>query len=542
MLKKIFYTLMALLFVTSTAAALEVNEDEIKSAGGINEVVFENYTGPHSVINTVDEIKAIGSGIGKVISANVTKSTTAGNSKYSVIHCVDSSEKGKLDADILVIGAGATVDHIKNLRRIISAYLTAAYGYSEKDADTVATFVTVYNAVYRGNLEVFNAKYKKVVTDNLTADKAGLALSYKEWPGKSQIIIPLSELNGGLSTVDTSVISDKEVVTSMQGENDKGVDARKELVDIKEREADKASEKAQAAQKKATDESAKLKEEQKKTETAKKQAETAKKEAEAAQKKAEANPSDKKAQQEAAEKKAEAAKKEAVAEAQEKKTEAQEKKTEEAKKEASEAQSKADTKRTEAQNERTTIAQDQQTLIKQQQANANATVVYGLKSVDELGVLSELVKVNADNGNVIKESPVTVIRSRTIYEAGNYFIAVAGSNIGNGAVKLVQLDKDNMEIVKESNETLSETSVLVQEGSSYYVVIKDGSNYVVAKYNGELEQQLKSNVAVKSGTPVTITSKGLLVTASNGKPVLLKKADLSQVTDSANAASNANAK
>ena len=83
----------------------------------------------------------------------------------------------------------------------------------------------------------FQEKYKKVVTNNLSSEKAGIALSYKDWPGKTQIVIPLNDIKGGLSTVDTSVISDKQVVQSMQGEDDKGVESRKEMVDIKEREA-----------------------------------------------------------------------------------------------------------------------------------------------------------------------------------------------------------------------------------------------------------------------------------------------------------------
>ena len=84
------------------------------------------------------------------------------------------------------------MDHIDNLRRIIAAYLESAYGYSRQDSQTLAVFVTVYNAVYRGKLDVFKQKYKTVVTKNLTANKAGLALNYAEWPGKTQIVIPLS--------------------------------------------------------------------------------------------------------------------------------------------------------------------------------------------------------------------------------------------------------------------------------------------------------------------------------------------------------------
>ena len=276
-MKKLLFIASIFLFAASVFA-LEVNEPELKVAG--NETVeFINYTGPHKVIDSLEAIKRIGSDMGKTIVPE--KPSQVGNkNKYYVIHAVDAEEKGKLDADILFIGPDATVDHIKNLRRIISAYLSAAYGYSEKDADTLAVFVTVYNAVYRGQYDVYNSKYKTVVTKNLSKDNCGLATTYKEWPGKSEIVIPLYDISGGISTVDTSVISDSTVVDSMKEDEDKNVDSRKDMVDLKEREAEKANDKAQQAQKTAADEKKKLDETKKEAKDAQKDADKAKKEAE----------------------------------------------------------------------------------------------------------------------------------------------------------------------------------------------------------------------------------------------------------------------
>ncbi|MDO4506815.1 MAG: P83/100 family protein, partial [Spirochaetales bacterium] len=289
----------SLIFFTLTMAnvfAIDVNEKELKSTGDEGTIVFENYSGPHAVIETIEAIKAIGSGLGNRLKANgLDKGATVGaNEKYTVIHAVDETT-GKLDADILIINSNATVDHIRNLRRIIGAYLSAAYGYNEKDAATVATFVTVYNAVYRQNLDAFKGKYKDIVTKNLTASKCGLSTKWSDWPGNSQIVIPLGEFaDGGLSSVETSVISDKNVVNSMKEEDDKGIDERKNMVDIKEREADAASEKAQNAAKDASQEKKNLDEQKKvqknaEKEAAAKKAEADKKQQEAAAKKAEAD-------------------------------------------------------------------------------------------------------------------------------------------------------------------------------------------------------------------------------------------------------------
>ena len=161
--------------------ALEVDRDELNSVAS-DTVVFINYTGPQSVIQTRSQIAEIVASIGRNVAVDPSKSGNFGNSsKYQVIHAVDPSQTDKLDADILTIGPNATVDHIKNLRTIISSYLVSAYDYSQSDADTLAVFITVYNAVYRGNLDAYSQKYKSVVVNNLTSDKAGLSVNYEEW-------------------------------------------------------------------------------------------------------------------------------------------------------------------------------------------------------------------------------------------------------------------------------------------------------------------------------------------------------------------------
>jgi hypothetical protein len=542
---KIIASLSVLLSV-SALSALEVDQKELQSTGGADTVVFINYTGPHSRIDSLASIKSIGSGLGSSIARSTGTSASAGDAgRYYVMHCVDAAAKDKLDADIMFIGKDATVDHIDNLRRIISAYLSSAYNYSQKDADTLAVFITVYNAVYRGKLDAYQAKYKDAVTKNLSSASCGLALSYKEWPGNTQIVIPLFDAaNGGLSTVDTSVISDSKVVKSMQQDDGKNIESRKNMVDIKEREADKATEKAQTAQKKATDEQKKLDTEQQKNTqkqqeatTAQKEADQAKKEADQAQKKAAENPKDKQAQAEAQQKTQQAEQKQAAADekkteadTQQKKTDEQAAKADEAKNNASSEQAQADKKQTEAQNERTEIAKDQQTVVDKAAADAVAPSEYGMKLTDEKKLLSGMVKVNALNGNVIQSSPVTVIRNRTIYPAGNGFICIAGENSGNGAVKLVILDTNNMEITKESAETVAEDSVLVMDGADYYCVIQDGKNWVLGKYDANLTLKLKSPVSLKSSTPVTVSPTGIIVTGADNKIKLLSRSDLTMVT------------
>lgn len=540
-MKKILSVFLVSLLISTNIFALEVDKTELQSTKSTT-IEFISYTGPHKIIDSVEAIKGIGNSLGKEIAPNRDTSKTANlGNKYTVIHAIDENETGKFDADIIFINKDANVDHITNLRRIISAYLVSAYEYSEADADTLAVFITVYNAVYRGDLDSFKNKYKDVVVKNLSSNNCGLSVNYKDWPGASEIVIPLYDVkNGGLSTIETSVISDKKVVESMKEDDDKNIESRKEMVDIKEREAEESQEKANAAQKKAVEEQKKLKEEKQKTEEAKaeakeaeKKSEQAKAEAEEAKKEAEANPEDEELQKVAEEKQEEAEaaeqeaeeKQEALEEQQEAEA-AQEEKTEEAKEEAKTEQERADKKQTEAQTERKDIAKDQQIVQNNEIKEASTPSSYGIVLTDEANILSKLVKFNSETGEVIKSSPVTVIRNRTIYKTPDAYIAIAGENEGNGTIKLVLIDIETMEIFAESEETVSDTSVLVNDGNEYYCVINYDDDWVVGKYDETLALKLKSKVNVKQSTPITVTESGIVVTDKNGNLKLLSKETL----------------
>lgn len=528
---KRFVLFSMLFFAFFSLNALEVNQPELESVGK-DTIEFINYTGPHTVINTKDEIAGIGSALGEKVAPNVAnKYETGDNSKYYVIHAVDSSVTTGLDADILILGKNANVDHIKNLRSIISSYLVSAYGYSKADADTLAVFITVYNAVYRNDLDTYKSKYKEVVTKNLTKENCGISVNYKDWAGKTQLVIPLlNPVDGGLSTIDTTIISDSTVIESMQEEDERGVDERKNLVDIKEREADVAQEEAKEAQKEATvakQEVTKAKEELKQVEEEKKAVE---KELEEAKEELVENPTDKKAQEavKEAEKKVEEVEEkveEAVAKVEEKVEEA-EKKAEEAK----EAQSFADKKLSEAQTERSEIATDQQKNIADTKAEAKMVTTYGLQLVDSSNLLSKLVFVDVETGKIVKSSPVQVIRNRSIVSTGNGFAAIAGDTGENQAIRLVILDSENLEIVSQTEEDVAPNAVLVSADNYLYTVVKSTSGFVVAKYSNDLRLQAKSTLKVMETTPITVTDKGIVVTDSYGAVKLLSKSDLSTIS------------
>lgn len=219
----------------------QVNTDELEKGQG--SVEFFNYEGPVTRIDSRAQIRGIGYTLGTAVRSGSIRSGS--ESRYFVIHGASGPEGPQLEADIFGLGAAVGVDHIRNLRLIIQGYLEGAYNYTAQDADLLAQYITIYNAVYRGNWQYFSAAYKQSVLRYLTQDKAGLSVRFNEWPGKTLMIIPLGiGTAGSLSAIDTTSISDAAVLDELRKDGDLGMDQRKDMVEFKEREAEEAEQEA----------------------------------------------------------------------------------------------------------------------------------------------------------------------------------------------------------------------------------------------------------------------------------------------------------
>ena len=544
-MKRIALVCLCTFALMSMAFAIEVDQSELKQTENTS-IEFINYTGSHDEVDTLRAIAEIGESLG-----GAAQRGRAGDmNRYAVIHAVDQSVNTGLDADILIIGSGARVDHINNVRVIIAGYLRRAYGYSEKDANTIAHFVTIYNAVYRGDMDMFKSKYKAIVVNNLTADKVGLALRYDEWPGKTQIVIPLSDqkYSGTLSTIDTSSISDKNVVNKMREQDDKDIATRKDMIDLKERESSAARDRADVAQKdadaarkdadtKRTEATAAQKEADKSktvaaqskqdaekarkdADAAKKQATQSAKDAAAAQKQAQKNPNDQKAAEEASKKQQEATKNKQEANSKDK---AAAEKANAAKKDnqtATAKQKEADAK--------TKAADDAAKKAQDEAAFASALPGTVLKVVDSGSMLSEVVLFDLKTEKPLKTSSLNTVRGRVLIEGSDSLIAIAGSKSGNQMITLVAINPRTLEMTKQATVPVAAESLLIQVDDSYYAVIEQSGKNYLARFNNKLEMQTKSAVAVLPYTAITVTEKGLLVQDTTNNIRLLNADNLAE--------------
>lgn len=234
-MRRAFLAVLVVVCALSTSIfGLDVNKSELESVAN-QRIQFLNYQGPPQKVETREQIKGIGRYLGDNLPGMTVERDYAG--RYRVIHAVDPTAKQGLDADVFIIEKDAEVDQIDNVRLILSGFLEAAYGYSESDSTLLAYFTTIYNAVYRGNMAFFGGRYKTVVVKNLSPDNAGIATSYRDWPGKTRMVIPLgpTAAAGVLGSLSPTELVGPRVIDELRLRQDMGIDQRKAMVDLLER-------------------------------------------------------------------------------------------------------------------------------------------------------------------------------------------------------------------------------------------------------------------------------------------------------------------
>lgn len=515
---KKYHVVLALLIVWASGAVLSaqtVAEDELRSVGG-RTIEFINYVGPYARVDTLDEIRGLGAALGRAVKAGATRA--GGEARYSVIRVRDPSAPQGLDADIIILGPDARVDHIRNLRHILGAYLEEAYGYSRSDGFLLATFLTVYNAVYRGNLEYFGAMYKPAVLTLLSAQNAGLSVRYDEWPGRSRIVLPITARAGTAGRVDTGPITDKTVVESLKEESGTAaLPERREMVDLKERELEQQKAALEA-------DKARIAQEEKAAEDEKARAEAARAELE-----------QEKASAQGPEQEAELTRREAEVAAQEKAAAEKEAAVAAAKEEAAKEEAAVAAKEAEIAEDRKAVAEDQKAEIAKEVAAKAETAPRGsvlLDLVDPNRPYARLALVDLAGGKYLKIGEINTLRADSLLDVGGAFVAVAGRAEGSGAVRLVLLDLETLSAKVTGTADVHPETGVWKEGAGVLAVASEGGKWVLGLFDpATLELKLKSEAAVSPFTFLRILPEGFVVAGAGGGLILLNKTDLKTIKD-----------
>jgi hypothetical protein len=538
---------IAIFFFFSAIAYSQVDESEFRNLPPVN---FINYEGPQARIDSREEIRQIGVALGQTISARerALAPTLAGMSaesrrtysyqfeagaqnRYFVTHSISGPDSNKLDADIFSLGAGAGVDHIRNLRTIIQGYLQAAYNYNASDAALLAEFITIYNAVYRGNWDYITNRYKADVISYISRDRVGLSTRYDEWPGRTLMLIPLG--HGGLSSIDTSTISDSRVIEEMRRGDDQGVPQRQDLVNLLEREAEQAEQQAQTERQAIRQEEAQIAQERQQTAQERQQIEQERQQTQEDQQAGRIT------QEEARRTEQELGRREGAVQQREQGLEKREEDLDQRRDEVQRLEDFAEQKTEEAQRQREDIARDQQAAIagetaRDQQAAAGAGAsggVFGItiESQDPVS-MGRLVRFIPATGRELRRSPLNLIHTRTVTFLGGRIFAIAGENRGNSAVRLVEINQDSLEMTRQGNDDIKAGSLLWVNGNDLYAITVNLANNScnIGRFDVNLALQAKSAVTVHQGAAVTIQQGRLLTQREDGSILILNPADLTE--------------
>jgi hypothetical protein len=483
-------------------------------------VTFYNNEGPQARIETREQIRQIGAGLGQ--SVRVRQARAGANNRYFVIHSVTAPDGDKLDSDIFGLGSNAGVDHIRNLRTIIQGYLQEAYSYSTSDAVLLAEYITIYNAVYRGNWNYFSGRFKKPVVDNLNRDSAGLAVRYQEWPGKTLMLVPLN--TGGLSSINTSAISDSRVVERMRTEDDKGIPQRQGMVDLKEREAAQARQDAANKQEAARAEAGAVAKDRQSLDAEQRQIERDKQRFE--QDKASGKVTD----EEAARREAELSQRAADADKKSDALDQRESNLAAQRQDAAKQEQFADQKQDEARQDREGIAKDQQVMLEQgvpPQGPMPGVISLVIERADATN--GRLVSIDPATGKELRRSGLNTVYVRTLTIINNKVLAIAGENRGNSAVRLIEINPRSLEMVSQGDDDLHPGSLIWVNGSDLYVITANRDNtYNLGRFNTDLKLQAKSKINIHPNAMVSVQQGFILTQSKDGKSVMLNPRDLTE--------------
>lgn len=518
--------------------ALDVDREELFE-NTEESVEFVDFEGEPSKVETEQEIRGIGAALAAALST--ADPEAAYFDRYSVIHAVDPFDPNGLDADIFFINEQAEVATIGALRLILSSYLSAEYELSESDANLLAELVSIYNAIRRGNLTFFEERYKQIVLDNLTAENVGLALVYSEWPGATEMVIPLSE-PGGVAGINPFELGDPGVIEELRLNPEMGIEERKALVALMEEAIEREEEAIAEEREQIEEEREQIAAEREAAEqepdeapdeptdepSEPEPANDADEPADDADEPSEAGPADEAQAEEPAldeEVDTPAERTEAERQAREEELDRQEQDLEE-REEAVEEQ------REQVREQRDQIARDQaETIDDEEEADAEEAAAVEPVSVlqtrmQDGRVLSRIVRVNPVTSERIASSDVDTITNRRTIRYGTERNVLAVALSGSDAARLVLIDPVSLETLVEGGEEIHPDSDLDARNGEIFAVVEAEGDWYLGRFDDDLGLLRRSQIAVTPTTAFTFVGGNVWVQTFDNRLVPLLVEDL----------------
>lgn len=458
---------------------------------------------------------------GKALATSVISTGQGAKDGVQIKRVYDKDAAG-FGADIITIDANANFAHINAVQRIIQGYAQQAFEYNANDSVTMSQFILYYNAKQRGGLDKLKGKYSDQVVSALSADKVGIDRSYKNWAGKTEIIIPLVKnvVRPGKTDVNTTEIK-KETTDAKK-------DDTKKLTDIEDRRKQetttKLDQKEQDLKKQQTTIDQKKQDIQKQQDTLQQQKQDTGKKLQELNKDPVKNAAEIKKeeakQQDIKKQETELKKQEADVKKEEQKVKEEAKEVKDQKENKTET-AKTDAAKTDEAKKVETLKQENQDLKKQaEDKEKKSDNVVGDKIVflrfikyhSEGHYSNELWMLDPVKDDTLFKSPFTNICGREFIVVPGQGILVIGYEGGSDAHTLAMLDQEKLGLKTRSKESVYWRSPLIlRDNKIYGIEIKDGQ-YYLTRFNPDLSLDARSSEPISGDSDITFYNEKIYVT------------------------------
>ena len=142
--------------------------------------------------------------------------------------------------------------------------------------------------------------------------------------------------------------------------------------------------------------------------------------------------------------------------------------------------------------------------------------------------LGRVVKIDPNNGKEVRRSVINTVNARSLAVVNGKILAIAGENRGNGAIRLIEISEDTLEMVKQGEDDIAPNSPLWVNGNDLYAITSSGGNLYLTRFNTDMVRQARSSVTVHPFAAAAFSDGGLITQRADGSAVLLSPGDLTE--------------
>jgi len=189
----------------------------------------------------------------------------------------------------------------------------------------------------------------------------------------------------------------------------------------------------------------------------------------------------------------------------------------------------AEKKAAEAKEERKEIAQDQQSIIKQQEAEKTAAAgIIAFRMTSAQSPLGSVVRLDPLTGKVLEVSPLDTVNARTVTVIEGSILAVAGKAQGAGAIRLVSLDPETLEMAQQGEDDIHADSLLWINGKDLYALTASEGKLYLGRFDLGLKRAARSTIELHPFASIAFRGDALVTQRSDGSAAMLNPQDLTE--------------